>query len=270
MWRKNQIMRYFDSHAHYYDERFKEEYEGSVDDLIGVLLNNEISHIVNVGTSPKTSRLAIAQAKKYENMSTAIGVHPSDAQYLELSLDEVLSDIEALIRDKDNKCVALGEIGLDYHYPDTNRELQHRYLDAQLSLARALDLPVVIHDRDSHEDVLNIIRAHKGVRGVFHSFSGSPDMAKEVLRLGFIISLSGTLTFKNARKPREVARLLPRDMVLIETDCPYLAPHPKRGTLNHSGNLVYTNEVLAECLGIGAEECAELTDTNARRFFGIK
>lgn len=263
-------MKYFDSHAHYYDERFKEEYEGSVDDFIGVLLNNEVSHIINVGTSPTTSRLAIEQAKKYKNMSTAIGIHPSDAQYLDISLDEALADIEALIKDKYNKCVALGEIGLDYHYSDTNKELQHRYLDAQLTLARELDLPVVIHDRDSHEDILSIIKAHKGVHGVFHSFSGSSEMAKEVLKLGFMISLSGTLTFKNARRPREVAEILPRDMVLIETDCPYLAPHPKRGTLNHSGNLVYTNEVLSTCLGITAEECAILTDTNARRFFGLK
>lgn len=263
-------MKYFDSHAHYYDERFKEEYEGSVDDFIGVLLNNEVSHIINVGTSPVNSRLAIEQAKKYKNMSVAVGVHPSDAQYLDMTLDEALSEIEELIRNKENKVVALGEIGLDYHYPDTNRELQHRYLDAQLSLARMLDLPVVIHDRDSHEDVLNIIKAHKGVRGVFHSFSGSPEMAKEVLKLGFMVSLSGTLTFKNARRPKEVAEILPHDMVLIETDCPYLAPHPKRGTLNHSGNLVYTNQVLSMCLGISEEECAALTDTNARRFFGIK
>ncbi len=263
-------MKYFDSHAHYYDERFKEEYEGSVDDFIGVLLSNEVSHIINVGTSPVTSRLAIEQAKKYKNMSTAIGIHPSDAQYLDISLDVALADIEALIRDKENKCVALGEIGLDYHYPDTNKELQHRYLDAQLTLARELDMPVVIHDRDSHEDIMNIIKAHKGVRGVFHSFSGSAEMAKEVLRLGFMISLSGTLTFKNARRPREVAEILPHDMVLIETDAPYLAPHPKRGTLNHSGNLVYTNQVLSECLGITAQECAILTDANARRFFGLK
>ena len=203
-------------------------------------------------------------------MYTAVGVHPSDAQYVSRTLDAELADIEALIRDKSNKCVALGEIGLDYHYPDTDKELQHRYLDAQLTLARELELPVVIHDRDSHEDVMNILRAHKGVRGVLHSFSGSAEMAREVIKLGYMISFSGTLTFKNARRPKEVAAAVPHECVLIETDCPYLAPHPKRGTLNHSGNLVYTNAALAEIFGIDEAACAELTAENGRRLFGIK
>ena len=263
-------MKYFDSHAHYYDARFGEEMEESVDSLIGVLLSSSVSHIINVGTCAATSRLAAAQARKFENMYTAIGVHPSDAQQLTRSLDEELADIEGLIKDRANKCVALGEIGLDYHYPDTDKALQHRYLDAQLTLARELDVPVVIHDRDSHEDIMNILRSHKGVRGVLHSFSGSAEMAREVMKLGFMISFSGTLTFKNARRPKEVAAILPHDLVLIETDCPYLAPHPKRGTLNHSGNLVYTNAALAEIFGIDEEACAALTAENARRFFGIK
>ena len=132
-----------------------------------------------------------------------------------------------------------------------------------------LDLPVVIHDRDSHEDMLSVIKKHKNVRGVLHSFSGSPEMAREVIKCGYMISFSGTLTFTNARKPREVAAILPHDRVLIETDCPYLAPHPRRGTLNHSGNLVYTNATLAEIFGMSAEDCAALTRDNARRFFGL-
>ena len=263
-------MKYFDSHAHYYDGRFESEYDGSVDELIGALLSSDVSHIINVGTSPETSRLAIEQAVRYEKMYTAIGIHPSDAQYLEMGIDEALSDIEALIRDKKNKCVALGEIGLDYHYPDTDKDLQMRYFDAQLELAKALDLPVVIHDRDAHGDVMDAVRRHKGVRGVFHSYSGGVEQARELLSLGYIISFSGTLTFTNARKPREVAQALPRESVLIETDCPYLAPHPKRGTLNHSGNLAYTNAILAEVWGIAPRECAEITNENARRFFSLK
>lgn len=271
MRRKNKItMKCFDSHAHYYDARFEEEMEESVDSLIDVLLSSSVSHIINVGTCADTSRLAIEQAKKHENMYTAIGVHPSDAQHVGRTLDEELADVEGLIRDAGSKCLALGEIGLDYHYPDTDKALQHRYLDAQLTLARELDLPVVIHDRDSHEDIMSVLRAHKGVRGVLHSFSGSAEMAREVIKLGYMISFSGTLTFKNARRPKEVAAILPRELALIETDCPYLAPHPKRGTLNHSGNLSYTNAVLAEIFGIDAEECAALTAENARRLFGIK
>ena len=262
-------MKYFDSHAHYYDERFGEELEGSADDFIGALLSENVSFIINVGTSPETSRLAIAQAKKHKNMYTALGVHPGDSQYLDVSLDEALSDIESLILDKENKCVAIGEIGLDYHYPDTDKELQMRYFEAQMTLAEKLGLPVVIHDRDAHGDVMEVIRRHPRVRGVLHSFSGSAEMAEELVRLGYMISFSGTLTFKNARRPKEAALAIPRENILIETDAPYLAPHPERGTLNHSGKLVYTNRVLSELLSLSEEETAILTENSARKFFGI-
>ena len=262
-------MKYFDSHAHYYDERFESECNEGVDNLIGALLSSSVSGILNVGTSPKTSRLAAEQAKKYEGMYTAIGIHPSDSQYLKLSLDEALSDIEALIKNPENKCVCLGEIGLDYHYPDTNRDCQMRYFEAQMQLAESLDIPVSIHDRESHGDIIEVIRRYPQVRGVLHSFSGSSEMALELVSRGYMISFSGTLTFTNARRPREVAAKLPRESVLIETDAPYLAPHPNRGKLNHSGYLEFTNRTLAGIFGISEEECAALTETNARRIFGI-
>ena len=263
-------MKYFDSHAHYYDERFESELNEGVDNLIGALLSGSVSYIVNVGTSPTTSRLAIEQAKRYTGMYTAVGIHPSDAQELDIPLDAALSEIEKMIRDPESKCVAIGEIGLDYHYPNTDRELQMRCFEAQMQLAERLSLPVVIHDRESHADVLDMIKKYPLVRGVLHSYSGSAEMAKEVIALGYMISFSGTLTFTNAKKPREVAAVVPTEKVLIETDCPYLAPHPKRGTLNHSGNLEYTNAVLASVWGIAPEECARITEENARRFFGIK
>ena len=136
-----------------------------------------------------------------------------------------------------------------------------------MTLAEELCLPVVIHDRDSHADVLDVIRRHKGVRGVLHSFSGSVEMANELIKLGYMISFSGTLTFTNARRPREVAEKIPREFVMIETDCPYLSPHPHRGKLNHSGMLAYTNAALADVWGISETECAEITSENARRFF---
>ena len=261
-------MKYFDSHAHYYDERFETELMGSVDELIDALLIDEVSYIVNVGTMPETSRLAVAQAQRHEKMYTAIGIHPSDTRFLS-NIDAELAEIEAMILDPASKCVALGEIGLDYHYPDTDKEKQALYFDRQMQLAEKLDIPIVVHDREAHEDVMAMLRKYPKVRGILHSYSGSVEMARELITMGYYISFSGTLTFTNARKPKEVAASLPHDRILIETDAPYLAPHPKRGTLNHSGNLVYTNQVLSEILGITPEAAAELTENNARRLFGI-
>lgn len=261
-------MKYFDSHAHYYDERFELEMAGTVDELIDGLLLEKVSYIINVGTSPTTSREAITQAKKHKNMYTAIGIHPSDTRFL-FDLEKEIEDIRSLILDGDNKCVCLGEIGLDYHYPDTDKEKQKRYFEAQMRLAEELSLPVCIHDRESHQDIMEILRKYPNVRGILHSFSGSAEMAEELVKMGYMISFSGTLTFTNARKPKEVALALPKECVLIETDCPYLAPHPKRGTLNHSGNLEYTCATLASLWGISEEECARITESNARRIFGI-
>ena len=261
-------MKYFDSHAHYYDERFSSECDMGVDNLLGSLFENNVSYIINVGTSPETSKEAIDQAKKYDNMYTAIGIHPSDARFL-LDPEREIEEIKNLILDKANKCVALGEIGLDYHYPDTNKEMQMTYFEGQMTLAEELNIPVVIHDRESHEDVMNVIRRHPNVKGVLHSFSGSREMAEELVKLGWYISFSGTISFTNARRPKEVAASLPKDKVLIETDAPYLAPHPHRGTLNHSGKLEFTNKALADVWGISAEECARITEENAKRFFNL-
>ncbi len=261
-------MKYFDSHAHYYDERFSEECAEGVDRLIDTLLSDKVSYIVNVGTSPDTSRQAIAQARKYTNMYTALGIHPSDTRFL-FDMEGELAELRGMILDEKSKCVCLGEIGLDYHYPDTDKEKQHRYFESQMQLAADLDIPVCIHDREAHEDVMQVIRRHPGVKGILHSFSGSAEMARELVALGWMVSFSGTLTFTNARRPKEVAAAVPKENVLIETDCPYLAPHPKRGTLNHSGNLEFTNAILAGIWGITPEECAEITANNAKKIFKI-
>ena len=261
-------MKYFDSHAHYYDERFSDELQMGVDEFIDTLLTEKVSYIINIGASPETSRLVVAQAKKHENMYSAVGIHPSDTRFL-TDIDKDLNEIRELILDKENKVVCLGEIGLDYHYPETDKEKQLLYFERQMQMAEELNIPVCIHDRESHADVMDVIRRHPDVKGVLHSFSGSAEMAEELARLGWMISFSGTLTFTNARKPKEAAARLPRESVMIETDCPYLAPHPKRGTLNHSGNLEYTNAVLAAIKEITPEECALVTENNAKRFFGL-
>ncbi len=261
-------MKYFDSHAHYYDERFDEEYEGGAVALLSSLNLKNVSYIINIGTAPDTCKKAVEQAKKCENMYTALGIHPSDARFID-NFDKALGEIEAMITDKESKCVALGEIGLDYHYENTDKEMQMYVFRHQMKMAERLGLPVVIHDRESHEDIMTVIREFPSVNGVLHSFSGSAEMASELVKLGYMISFSGTVTFKNARRPKEAAAAVPLDRILIETDAPYLAPHPLRGTLNHSGNLEYTNRAIAEIKGISEEECAKITEENARRFFKI-
>ena len=181
-------MMYFDSHAHYYDERFEEEAEGGANALLSSHIGSDVSFIINVGTCPETSLLAIEQAKRYDNMYTAIGIHPSDTRFL-IDMDSDLAKTEELILNPENKCVALGEIGLDYHYPDTDCEKQMQYFTAQMQMAERLSLPVVIHDRDAHEDVMDVIRKFPKVKGILHSFSGSAEMAKELVKLGYLISV---------------------------------------------------------------------------------
>ena len=263
-------MKYFDSHAHYYDDRFREEITESVDELIGALFASSVSEIINVATSPENAPVTIAQAQKYPNMYTALGIHPYDAAFFDKDPTSAVNAIRTLVKDKSSKCVAIGEIGLDYHYEGIEKDRQIAYFEAQMALARELDMPVVIHDRDSHEDVISVMKKFPDVIGVLHSFSGSAEMAKEVIRMGYYVSVSGTVTFKNARKPKEVVAAIPRDRLLIETDCPYLAPHPHRGKINHSGYLSYTNATVAEIWGIDEASAAEITAENARRLFRIK
>lgn len=261
-------MRYFDSHAHYWDKRFENELEEGVDACVDTLFRESVCGIVNVGTSPATTRLAIEQAKRFPLMYAAGGIHPSDVEEMS-DPEEALSDLEALLVDPKNKIVALGEIGLDYHYLPFDKSLQMSYFHAQMEMAKRLSLPVIIHDREAHGDCFNVVRAHTNVRGVFHSYSGSAEMAKDLVRRGYMISFSGTVSFKNARSVKEAASVLPRNMVLIETDCPYLTPHPYRGKLNHSGYLRYTCAALAEVWGLSEEETARVTAENAKRFFSV-
>ena len=259
-------MRYFDSHAHYYDDRFAEECEESVDKLIDALLSDNISGIVNVGTSPETCALAIEQASRHEGMYTALGIHPSDTRFLS-DPEAELEKIKKMILDPTSKCVALGEIGLDYHYEGYNKTLQSECFDAQMCMAKEKKLPVIIHDREAHGDCFDIVISHPDVTGVFHSYSGSAEMARDLVRRGWYISFSGVATFKNAPKVREAIAAVPLERILIETDAPYLAPHPYRGRINNSALMKYTAEAVAEVKGISTEEIIEITCNNAINLF---
>jgi TatD DNase family protein len=259
-------MKLFDTHAHCDDSRIASEFEGGTDGYIKHQLENGVSNIVNIGTNLDNSRVSISLAEKFPEVYASCGIHPYDIRFY-TDVDDTLNKLEALL--SCDKVVALGEIGLDYHYEDSDRGLQKIYFERQMQLAQKLNIPVIIHDRDAHGDCMEIVRRHPEVKGVFHSFSGSAQMAEELVDLGYMISFSGTLTFTNARKPKEAAAAVPLDRILIETDCPYLAPHPKRGTLNHSGNLSYTATMLASIKGISPSECAEITENNAKRFYGL-
>lgn len=264
----------FDSHAHYFDARFEREVSGGADAILRAVLGQTVQTVVNVGTNPETSRRAVGQAGKYEGMYAAVGIHPEDCHFLNeeeslAELKKILGDAQSRARDK---IVAIGEIGLDYHtdrfgeYPlDKKKEM--RVFEAQLALAGELDLPVIIHDRDAHGDLFETILRYPGVRGVMHSFSGSPELAREYVRRGWYISFSGTVTFQNAARVREAVLAVPRDRLLVETDCPYLAPHPMRGKLNHSGYLEYTLAQIAGLWGVPVQQAADRTRKNAELLF---
>jgi len=261
-------MQFFDSHAHYWDDRFQNETEKGVDALLDTLFRENVCAIVNVGTSIDTSLAAIAQAVRYPNMYVAAGIHPGDCETL--ALDDTMIALRALLADPQNKIKALGEIGLDYHYLPFDKDKQKAFFHAQMELAREVALPVVIHDREAHGDCFETVLAHPDVRGVFHSYSGSAEMAKELVKRDYMISFSGTVSFKNARVIKEVAKILPKDKVMIETDAPYLTPHPHRGKMNHSGYLTYTCAALSELWDMPCEEVARITAQNAARFFDVK
>lgn len=249
----------FDAHAHYDDDWFDEDRE----ELLSLLPQKGVSGIVNASVDLKTAQIAKGFAEKYDYMYFTVGFHPEN---LECMPDDYLGQIAQML--KHEKAVALGEIGLDYHW-EIERELQHRVFDEQLALAKDLDVPVVIHDREAHGDVMEYLRKYKP-KGLMHCFSGSVEMLKEVLKLGMSISLGGTVTFKNARVPVEVADAVPLDRLLLETDAPYLSPVPFRGKRNDSSNIIYTAQKIAQIKGIGVQQLLDITAENARKLYGIE
>lgn len=268
---KNTDCRFFDTHAHYYDGRFdSEENPAGADALLLGLFERGLLGIVNVSSSYPAALKVVDQAKRFDKMYSAVGVHPEDLESEGLSFSEQIGGIRELLAEREkNKIVAIGEIGLDYYWRQDNKEAQKQAFEYQLELAREFSLPVIIHDREAHGDCFETVLKYSDIKGVFHSYSGSAEMARELVKRGWYISFSGVVSFKNAAKIKEVAAVVPDDRILIETDAPYLAPHPFRGKINHSGRLFYTASALAEVRGIDIDTVSSLTYNNAMTFFGI-
>ncbi|MBQ9266847.1 MAG: TatD family hydrolase [Clostridia bacterium] len=253
-------MRLFDSHAHFNDVAFQEDRDA----VIQRCFDSGVEKTVVIGYSEHTSEEALAIAKQYDGLYATVGAHPDECNgEIDLSFVSKLA--------KDEKVVAIGEIGLDYHYETTRKEPQAKYFIEQIKIANELGLPVSIHSRDADMDMLKILKENPIEKGfVMHCFSSSSEIAKEVLKLGGYISLAGTVTFKNARGLLEVAKMVPQDKLLIETDSPYLAPEPFRGTRNDPSLIINTARKIADLRETTLEEIAEATYQNAMKFYGIK
>lgn len=249
----------FDTHAHYDDEKFDEDRETLLDSLP----SKGVINVINCGCDLSSSLKSIDFSEKYGYFYSAVGVHPSNI--CENSYDE-LEKIKALYSHP--KCVAVGEIGLEYHYDFVPKDKQLDIFERQLALANELDLPVIVHDREAHEDTMNLLRRYKP-KGVVHCFSGSVEMAKEVLKLGMYIGLGGAVTFKNARKPLEVAEMVPDDRLLLETDCPYMTPVPFRGQRNSSDLIAFSAEKIAEVRHTDPQQLIYRAAENAHSLFKV-
>jgi len=251
---------YFDTHAHYDDRAF----DGDREALLSTLPENGIAYVMNPGVDEGSSRAALDFARRFAHVYAAVGWHPHEAKYF-------TAESEALLRAwaKEPKARAIGEIGLDFHYDFSPREAQRAAFVRQLELAGELNLPVIVHDRESNGACMEIVRAFPAVRGVFHSYSGGVEQAEELISMGWYLSFTGALTFKNPREAPEVLRRMPIERLMLETDSPYMAPAPRRGQRNDSTLLPLIAQRAAELCGIGLEDMARMTLDNGKVFFGI-
>lgn len=248
----------FDSHSHYDDVAFSD----CLDYLLNEQLNNGVYGVLSCGVDKNSSLNTLKLSENYPNFYVAVGIHPEN-----LTNDYDLSFIKELSKNK--RVVAIGEIGLDYHFNDTNKQFQLDVFEKQIILAKELNLPIIVHDRDAHADTLSLLQKYKP-QGVVHCFSGSEEMAKEILKIGMYIGVGGVVTFKNAKKLPDVVKIIPDDRLLIETDCPYLAPEPLRGKICHSGLIPFTADKIAEIRNTTRLEVLKTTLNNAKRLFSIK
>lgn len=250
----------FDSHAHYDDEAFDEDRY----DLLASLPEQGICAVVNCASDISRSRVCLELSERFNYIYAACGVHPHEASKVS---EDWIEELKIMCGNPN--CVAVGEIGLDYHYDFSPREVQLELFEIQIALACKMNKPIIVHDREAHEDTLRLLKKYKP-RGVVHCFSGSVEMAREIVGIGMYIGLGGAVTFKNARKPVEVAAYVPKNRLLIETDCPYMAPVPFRGTRCDSRMIAQTAEVLAAIRTTSAEDILSITHANASRLFDVR
>ena len=250
----------FDTHAHMNDPAFDEDREAV---LLG-LKEKGVQWVMNVGCCLDSSRDCIAMAERYPFVYASVGSHPDSADEVN---EEVLEQYRQMA--KHPKVRAIGEIGLDYYYETIPRETQIRAFRMQMELARELKMPVIIHERDAHDDGMRMVKEFKDVTGVFHCYSGSAEMARQLVNMGWYIGFTGVLTFKNARKAVETAQSIPLDRIVLETDCPFMAPEPFRGKRNDPGYLYRMAQQLAQIRGISVEEVQEATTANAKRLYRL-
>ena len=253
----------FDTHAHYDDKQFDLDRE----ELLASMKDHGIGTIVDVGSNMETSAWIVEAVKRYPMMYGAVGVHPSDTANLTESDMDTLKEYAAKER-----IVAIGEIGLDYYWDEPARDIQKKWFEVQIELARQVKLPMIIHSRDAAKDTYDIMKSlHvEEISGVIHCFSYSKEMARQFLDMGFYIGIGGVVTFKNAKTLKEVAAYTPLDRIVLETDCPYLSPEPNRGKRNSSLNLNYVAEALSQIKGIDKEKLIAVTEENARRLYRIR
>lgn len=254
-----------DTHSHYDDEAF----DNDRNELLKSFKENKIDRVITIGCDVETSKNAVLLANKYDFVYASVGFHPNYAHKYNDETEKILIDLAK----NNEKVVAWGEIGLDYHYDEPEKNIQIENFIRQIETANKLGLPISIHSRDAMGDTLEIVKNHP-FKGTFHCYSGSVETAKELIKRGYYISFAGTVTFKNAKNLKEVAKYVPADRYLIETDCPYLSPEPNRGKRNSSLNLIHTASCLAELRGVSLEQVAEETTKNATELFfknkGIK
>ncbi len=262
-------MKIFDTHSHYDDVKFEALDNGNREQFVRTLISEQnVAGMIGASVDIPSCKAHLALADKIEDYYAALGFHPENIPE-GADVNTCMTELEKLLDHP--KAVAIGEIGLDYYWEENPPiDIQKLFFESQIQLAKKRNLPIIVHDREAHGDTLEILKANRGARGVLHSYSGSYESGVELIKEGFLLSFTGVVTFKNATRVREIVSRLPLECMMLETDCPYMAPVPMRGKINHSGYLCYTAEKIAEIKNVAVEKVIEISNENAKKLFNIK